>query len=41
MEKAMDELEKHNKLGSFPTLVINDSSCIAGFREREIREALG
>jgi glutaredoxin-like protein NrdH len=41
MDRAMDEVEKHNKLGSFPTLVINDSLCIVGFKEQEIREALG
>ncbi len=41
MEKAMTEVEKYNNKGSFPTLVINDSLCIAGFKEQEIREALG
>ncbi len=41
MERAMTEVEKYNAKGSFPTLVIKDSLCIAGFKEQEIREALG
>ncbi len=41
MERAMVEVEKYNSMGSFPTLVINESLCIVGFREQEIREALG
>jgi glutaredoxin-like protein NrdH len=40
MDRAMIELEKYNPKGSFPTLVINDSTCIVGFREQEIRQAL-
>lgn len=38
MDRAMTEVEKFNPKGSFPTLVINDSKCIVGFREDEIRE---
>jgi glutaredoxin-like protein NrdH len=38
---VMDELEKWNPHGSFPTLVINSKSCIVGFREDEIRKAFG
>jgi glutaredoxin-like protein NrdH len=38
MDKAITEVEKFNPKGSFPTLVINDSKCIVGFREEEIRE---
>jgi len=41
MDKVMAEVEKYNPKGSFPTLVINDSKCIVGFREEEIRGALG
>jgi glutaredoxin-like protein NrdH len=41
MDRVMDEVEKYNKKGSFPTLVINDRICIVGFREQEIRGALG
>jgi hypothetical protein len=31
---------KWNPDGSFPTLVLNDSKCIVGFKEPEIRQAL-
>lgn len=40
IESALAEVEKYNPLGSFPTLVINGSRVIVGFREAEIREAL-
>lgn len=37
---AMMMVEKWNTDSSFPTLVINDEKSIAGFKEKEIREAL-
>jgi glutaredoxin-like protein NrdH len=40
-DDAMLAVEKWNPSGSFPTLVINDKKSIVGFREQEIREALG
>ncbi len=40
-DDAMDTVEKFNPRGSFPTLVINDKKAIIGYREQEIREALG
>lgn len=40
-DDAMNTVEKFNPHGSFPTLVINDKKSIVGFREQEIREALG
>jgi glutaredoxin-like protein NrdH len=40
-DDAMNQVEKFNPHGSFPTLVINDKLAIIGFREQEIREALG
>ncbi len=40
-EDTLNTMEKWNPRGSFPTLVINDNVCIVGFREEEIREALG
>jgi glutaredoxin-like protein NrdH len=38
--KAMAIVRKWNPSVSFPTIVVNDSRCIIGFREDEIREAL-
>ncbi len=40
-DDAMTQVEKFNPSGSFPTLVIDNSRSIVGFREKEIREALG
>ncbi|MEI8331615.1 MAG: glutaredoxin family protein [Methanomicrobiales archaeon] len=37
-DEAMDNVERFNPSGSFPTLVINDKKCIVGFQEQEIRE---
>ena len=39
-DTIMNEIEKWNPKGSFPTLVIRDEKGIVGFREEEIREAL-
>jgi len=40
-DEAISIIEKCNPHGSFPTLVINDKVVIVGYREKEIREALG
>jgi len=40
-DDAISTVEKFNPSGSFPTLVINNKKVIVGFREQEIREALG
>jgi len=39
-EEAVNVVRKWNPRSSFPTLVINDSKCIVGFEEDQIREAL-
>jgi len=39
LNDVMNAVEKVNPKGSFPTLVINGSRSIVGFRESEIREA--
>ncbi|MDD1695407.1 MAG: glutaredoxin family protein [Methanoregula sp.] len=39
-DDVMNEIERWNPKGSFPTLVIRDMISIIGFRENEIREAL-
>jgi glutaredoxin-like protein NrdH len=38
---TVKEIEKFNTSGNFPTMVINSSKCIVGFKEDDIREALG
>jgi len=40
-DETMTLVEKFNPSGSFPTLIINNKKTIIGFREQEIREALG
>jgi len=40
-DRVMDEIERWNPRGSFPTLVIDNRKAIVGFREQEIREAVG
>lgn len=37
----MKQVEKWNPQCSFPTLVLNDQLCIVGFKEEQIRRALG
>jgi glutaredoxin-like protein NrdH len=39
-EAVMKEIMKFNPSCNFPTMVINDKTCIVGFKEDEIREAL-
>ena len=39
--EAFKLMVKWNPDGSFPTLVIDDSSCILGFDEKKIKEKLG
>jgi glutaredoxin-like protein NrdH len=39
-DNVMNEVEKWNPKGSFPTLIIGDKKTIIGFREEEIRGAL-
>jgi glutaredoxin len=39
-ERIIEEIKKINKECSFPTIVIGDK-VIVGFKEKEIREALG
>jgi len=39
-KKIVEKVRQCNRLGSFPTTVI-DGRCIAGYKEDAIREALG
>jgi len=36
--KVVQEINKWNSKGSFPTLVINDERCILGYDEAKIKE---
>jgi glutaredoxin-like protein NrdH len=39
--KATEDIKKWNPQCSFPTLVINNEKCIVGFKEDDIKEAIG
>jgi len=39
-ENAFNTVKRWNPSCSFPTLVLNNSKCIVGFKEIEIRDAL-
>ena len=40
-ENTMEEIMRWNPRCSFPTLVINDRNCIVGYKEDQIKSALG
>jgi glutaredoxin-like protein NrdH len=40
-EKTKQEIMRWNPSCSFPTLVIDNEKCIVGYKENEIKEALG
>ncbi len=39
-QQAIDTIKKWNPACSFPTLVIDNKKCIAGYQEDEIKKAL-
>lgn len=39
-EKILNEMTHRNPRRSFPTLIIDDKTCIVGYQERKIREVL-
>jgi len=39
-KNSMDKIKQCNRLGSFPTTIIDDI-CIMGYREKDITETLG
>ena len=39
-EEAINAVKRWNPECSFPTIVINDSKCIVGFKEDEIKQSL-
>lgn len=40
-DQAIEELRRFNTSASFPTTIINGEKAIVGFKEKQIREALG
>jgi glutaredoxin-like protein NrdH len=40
-DKALEEIKRYNVRCSFPTTIIDDEKCVVGYKEREIKEALG
>jgi glutaredoxin-like protein NrdH len=39
--RAMAEMERWNPRRTFPTVVVDDSKAVVGFREDRLREVLG
>ena len=39
--EAREQIKKWNSECSFPTIVVNDSECIVGFKEDKIRSVTG
>ena len=40
-EQVLVEVRKWNPRCSFPTVVVDDKECVAGFKEARLREVLG
>jgi glutaredoxin len=40
LDKVKQEMERWNPTGGFPTIVINDSKCVVGYKEDEIKKTL-
>jgi glutaredoxin len=40
-EKVLVEVRKWNPRCSFPTVVVNEQECVAGFKEARLKEILG
>jgi glutaredoxin len=40
-EQVLEEVRKWNPRRSFPTIVIDDTRSVAGFKPERIKEALG
>ena len=39
--QALSQVRKHNPAASFPTIVVDGSQCVVGFRKDELTKALG
>lgn len=40
-EAVIKEIQRHNPMGTVPTIVVNDKESIAGYKEEKIRNLLG
>ena len=40
-DRVLEEVKKWNPRSSFPTVVVNDSESVAGFKQDRLREVLG
>ncbi len=40
-DKTLEDLKRWNPRCSFPSLVINDETCIVGYDDKKIREVIG
>jgi len=40
-EEAVEQVRRWNSAVSFPTVVMDDSKCVIGYKQKEIGEALG
>jgi glutaredoxin-like protein NrdH len=40
-EQVLDEVRKWNPRATFPTVVVDDTESVAGFKEDRLREVLG
>jgi len=40
-EEVLSRIRQWNPATSFPTIVINDTRCVVGYRPEELKEALG
>lgn len=40
-EKAIEDLKRWNPKCSFPSLVVNNETCIVGYDDKRIKEAIG
>ena len=39
-DEVKQQVKKWNPRGSYPTIVLNDTACIVGYDEKEIKEAM-
>jgi len=40
-EEALAQVRRWNRVVSFPTIIVDNSRCVIGYRPEEIKEALG